>query len=654
MPCAHTHATHPPTHPQLQPTRHPPAHTHAAQGTSPIYNLLPDILSSLSKEAGLPKHQFQAIMQQVGGRSEVQQGVVGRPARGQARVQAGQQESLARASAGWLRRPAPHSAGSHPHTLPPHTNPTPTVPTPPAAAGLHQEGQAGRQPGGQAVPALCRQPRPRAVALHRLLPHPGAQRSAAAASRLLGRSNAALLLAMPPAGFARAAASVCPTARFLTPPSPLTRSHSPHPLPLPESAPPHPQLPISDKGLRKLSEGFRHYKHALCDEEVAAAITAIVQRAKKGSARAELKVRRACWPLRVLVQEARPRPGWWCFQGGAAPACSSHGRPGGSWRCLHLPTHPPTHSFPRSRPQAEIEAFEQKIAEYAQERADEERTAEEARRHAEERAGGASQARSGDDVSAMRRQLGGMGLEEGQASGQGEGGAAAAEAEAMSEDGGDSGGEEEGQAAAAAVQPAVSEQLSGTAVKARREPEAVDQQEALAKEEEAEEEAPRQRRGRRAAAAAAAADAPAAAQPAARRGGRRRAAVVDEEEAQEQQAGEEEAQEQSPAAANRGGRGASRARGGKVAALAAKFGGGAEEPAPAKATRRSTRGRCALLGPAHMAELCSVGCALLEAGWVPASPCPTLCCAHLPATPLPTTCCRSAQEAVQVKEEPTE
>ena len=33
-----------------------------AQGTSPIYNLLPDMLSSLSSEAGLPQEQFQGIM----------------------------------------------------------------------------------------------------------------------------------------------------------------------------------------------------------------------------------------------------------------------------------------------------------------------------------------------------------------------------------------------------------------------------------------------------------------------------------------------------------------------------------------------------------------------------------------------------------------
>lgn len=32
------------------------------QGTSPIYNLLPDMLSSLSSEASLPQEQFQAIM----------------------------------------------------------------------------------------------------------------------------------------------------------------------------------------------------------------------------------------------------------------------------------------------------------------------------------------------------------------------------------------------------------------------------------------------------------------------------------------------------------------------------------------------------------------------------------------------------------------
>jgi hypothetical protein len=37
------------------------------QGTSPIYNLLPDILSNLSAEPGLGKQRFQAIMQQVSG-----------------------------------------------------------------------------------------------------------------------------------------------------------------------------------------------------------------------------------------------------------------------------------------------------------------------------------------------------------------------------------------------------------------------------------------------------------------------------------------------------------------------------------------------------------------------------------------------------------
>ena len=32
------------------------------QGTSPIYNLLPDMLSSLSSEADLPREHFQSIM----------------------------------------------------------------------------------------------------------------------------------------------------------------------------------------------------------------------------------------------------------------------------------------------------------------------------------------------------------------------------------------------------------------------------------------------------------------------------------------------------------------------------------------------------------------------------------------------------------------
>ena len=39
-----------------------PSQVHMVQGTSPIYNLLPDMLSSLSSEASLPGEQFQAIM----------------------------------------------------------------------------------------------------------------------------------------------------------------------------------------------------------------------------------------------------------------------------------------------------------------------------------------------------------------------------------------------------------------------------------------------------------------------------------------------------------------------------------------------------------------------------------------------------------------
>ena len=52
--------------PRLDPSSHPPAAPPAhAQGTSPIYNLLPDILSNLSREPRLGKAQFQSIMQQV-------------------------------------------------------------------------------------------------------------------------------------------------------------------------------------------------------------------------------------------------------------------------------------------------------------------------------------------------------------------------------------------------------------------------------------------------------------------------------------------------------------------------------------------------------------------------------------------------------------
>ncbi len=42
------------------------------QGTSPIYNLLPDILSNLSKEPALTKPCFQSIMQHVSERVWVQ------------------------------------------------------------------------------------------------------------------------------------------------------------------------------------------------------------------------------------------------------------------------------------------------------------------------------------------------------------------------------------------------------------------------------------------------------------------------------------------------------------------------------------------------------------------------------------------------------
>lgn len=68
----------------------------------------------------------------------------------------------------------------------------------------------------------------------------------------------------------------------------LAHAHKPSPLP---PSPPT-QLPLSDKGLRKLSESFRLYKHALHDEEVAGAVGGIVAKAKKGSHKAELKVSR--------------------------------------------------------------------------------------------------------------------------------------------------------------------------------------------------------------------------------------------------------------------------------------------------------------------------------------------------------------------------
>jgi len=58
------------------------------QGTSPIYNLLPDILSNLSKERSLSKAQFQAIMQHVRGQGRGRGSLVGCRPGGQGRTQA--------------------------------------------------------------------------------------------------------------------------------------------------------------------------------------------------------------------------------------------------------------------------------------------------------------------------------------------------------------------------------------------------------------------------------------------------------------------------------------------------------------------------------------------------------------------------------------
>lgn len=49
------------------------------------------------------------------------------------------------------------------------------------------------------------------------------------------------------------------------------------------------QLPISDKGLKRLADGFKLYKHSLHDAEVAAAFAGIVTKAKKGEKKPEVK-----------------------------------------------------------------------------------------------------------------------------------------------------------------------------------------------------------------------------------------------------------------------------------------------------------------------------------------------------------------------------
>lgn len=122
--------------------------------------------------------------------------------------------------------------------------------------------------------------------------------------------------------------------------------HSSNPPPSTLAPAPAQQLPISDKGLRKLSEGFRYYKHALGDEEVAAALTAIIQRCKKGSAKAELKVGAAGgaggwgWPARAGAGASKWRRV--VLERASAP-CPSHLR---APRPNLLPTTPPYSARP--------------------------------------------------------------------------------------------------------------------------------------------------------------------------------------------------------------------------------------------------------------------------------------------------------------------
>eukprot|EP00887_Chlorella_sp_A99_P003643 scaffold7.g3643.t1 len=302
------------------------------------------------------------------------------------------------------------------------------------------------------------------------------------------------------------------------------------------------QLPTSDKGLRKLCESFKLYKHALGDEEVATAITGIVAKAKKGAAKAEMK--------------------------------------------------------------ALIEEFEAKIVAYAEERAEEERTAEAARRHAEEQRtaaeGRAAATAPRPGASELAEAMGGLGLEDGAASGdqqqqehrqaeqdgqaEQEEGAAVAAADAETEEMEEERGEEMQAAAPAVAQPAASGQ-SGAAIKP--DPEAPEAE----AEAPAEQEPPRRRGGRGSKAAAAGA----AAIPArpSRAGGRCAAAsrVAEESEEEEEQGAAVEEEEEAPVPAPRDGRGGAR---GRVAKLAAQFEGGASA-APALAAKRGAGRRRAVV-----------------------------------------------------------
>ena len=117
-----------------------PPPTPCAQGTSPIYNLLPDILSNLSKEASLSKPQFQAIMQHVRG---ARRG--GSRWRSLKSIMAGGPRAtlgkLALPPGRPLCRQSLHTSHA---LLPSEFTSRRSRPPTCAAAGLHQEGQAGR------------------------------------------------------------------------------------------------------------------------------------------------------------------------------------------------------------------------------------------------------------------------------------------------------------------------------------------------------------------------------------------------------------------------------------------------------------------------------------------------------------------------------
>lgn len=270
------------------------------------------------------------------------------------------------------------------------------------------------------MPALCRHRRPRTVAQPRLLPHPGAPAHSP-------RWAALGWLMLTTTGWMPVPQLAGPTHVFK---ATFSSEHPPRPhRPYRPPAPPPPvQLQTSEKGLKKLTECFKLYKHVLHDEEVAGVLTSIFAKAKKGSAKAEVKVGEGVGAFCAGLE------GWTVLRC-ACPCCHK-------WLCLTLwgaegsrlaasacavlgptPTAQPPNTTRRnpinSNPssfvctlQALIEEFEAKVTEYAAERAEEERTAEAARQHAERRRGEAAQQAlgwAGEGTAALQQTLPGVG-----------------------------------------------------------------------------------------------------------------------------------------------------------------------------------------------------------------------------------------------------